>query len=306
MIGKLIDFILRERLLVIFLSVILLVGGLYAFKALNIEAYPDPSPPTIEVIAQNPGWSAEEMERQITVPIETQLNGMPGLNHIRSISLFGLTDVKCYFKYDTNYNFDRQEVLNRLQGVQLPPGVQPQLSPWSAIGEIYRYQLEGEGHSLMDLKTVQDWVLERQFKQIPGIIDVVSFGGQTKEFHVDLDPNQLVAFNVSISQVLSAIANSNANVGANYLELGVQSYNVRGIGLFTDTDDIANIAVPGPTKNGAPVYLKQLGQVSIGAKVPMGRVGKDDQNDIVQGTGLTRRGVQSRPPRERLPPTGGR
>jgi len=116
--------------------------------------------------------------------------------------------------------------------VQLPPGVQPQLSPWSAIGELYRYQLVGNGHSLMDLKVAQDWILERQFKQVPGVIDVVSFGGQTKEFHVELDPNKLVAFNVSISQVLSALANSNSNVGANYLEVGVQSYNVRGIGLF--------------------------------------------------------------------------
>src|SRR5438874_4451173 len=134
MVSKLIGAMLRQRLLVVALSVLLLVGGLYAFKALNIEAYPDPSPPTIEVIAQNPGWSAEEMERQITVPIETQLNGMPGLDHLRSISLFGLTDIKCYFKYDTDYNFDRQEVLNRLQMVQLPPSVQPQLSPTSAVG----------------------------------------------------------------------------------------------------------------------------------------------------------------------------
>src|SRR5262249_27939445 len=165
---------------------------------------------------------------------------------------------------------------------------------------LYRYQLVGEGHSLMDLKTVQDWVLERQFKQIPGIIDVVSFGGQTKEFHVDLDPNQLVAFHVSISQVLSAIANSNANVGANYLELGVQSYNVRGIGLFKDAEDIANVAVPGPTTNGAPVYLKQLGQISIGAKVPMGRVGKDEEDDIVQGVVLMRRGEKSLPTLERV------
>jgi cobalt-zinc-cadmium resistance protein CzcA len=295
MVGKLIDAILGQRLLVVALSVLLLLVGLYAFRVLNIEAYPDPSPPTIEVIAQNSGWSAEEMERQITVPIETQLNGMPGLDHLRSISLFGLTDIKCYFTYDTDYNVARQEVLNRLQGVQLPTGVQPQLSPWSAIGELYRYQLVGEGHSLMDLKTVQDWVLERQFKQVPGVIDVVSFGGQTKEFHVDLDPNQLVAFNVSISQVLSAIANSNANVGANYLELGVQSYNVRGIGLFKDTEDIANVAVPGPTKNGTPVYLKQLGQISIGPKVSMGRVGKDEEDDIVQGVVLMRRGQQSLP-----------
>src|SRR5215472_16656500 len=248
MVGKLIDAILSQRLIVVSLSVVLLLAGLYAFHVLNIEAYPDPSPPTIEVIAQNPGWSAEEMERQITVPIETQLNGMPGLDHLRSISLFGLTDVKCYFKYDTNYNFDRQEVLNRLQGVQLPPGVQPQLSPWSAIGEIYRYQLVGEGYSLMDLKVAEDWVLERQFKQVPGVIDVVSFGGPTKEFHVDLDPNKLVSFNISVPQVMAALANSNSNVGANYLELGVQSFNVRGIGLFKDTEDISNVAVA--TKNG--------------------------------------------------------
>jgi cobalt-zinc-cadmium resistance protein CzcA len=188
MVGKLIDAILGQRLMVVGLSVLLLVGGLYAFKALNIEAYPDPSPPTIEVIAQNPGWSAEEMERQITMPIETQLNGMPGLDHLRSISLFGLTDTKSYFKYDTDYNFDRQEVLNRLQMVQLPPGVQPQLSPTSAVGESYRFQLVGQGHSLMDLKVAQDWILERQFKQVPGVINVVSFGGQTKEFHVELAP----------------------------------------------------------------------------------------------------------------------
>src|SRR5262244_207502 len=206
MVSTLIDAILGQRLTVITLAVVLLVGGLYAFHVLNIEAYPDTSPPTIEVIAQNPGWSAEEMERQITIPIEAQLNGMPGLDHLRSISLFGLTDIKCYFKYDTDYNFDRQEVLNRLQGVQLPAGVQPQLSPWSAIGELYRYQLVGEGHSLMDLKTVQDWVLERQFKQVPGVIDVVSFGGSTKEFHVDLDPNKLIAFNVSVPQVINAVA----------------------------------------------------------------------------------------------------
>ena len=190
MISTLIDRILDQRLLVVAGAVALLLGGLYAFHALNIEAYPDPSPPTIEVIAQNPGWSAEEMERQITVPIEIQLNGMPGLDHLRSISLFGLTDIKCYFTYTTNYTLARQEVLNRLQGVQLPAGVQPQLSPWSAIGELYRYQLVGEGYDLMALKEAEDWILERQFKQVPGVIDVVSFGGQTKEFHIDLDPTK--------------------------------------------------------------------------------------------------------------------
>ncbi|HJY82862.1 MAG TPA: CusA/CzcA family heavy metal efflux RND transporter, partial [Candidatus Binatia bacterium] len=291
--GKFIDFILRDRFLVVAFAVLLLVGGLFAFKYLNIEAYPDPSPPTIEIIAQNTGWSAEEMERQITLPLEAILNGMPGLDHIRSISLSGLSDIKCYFKFSTDYNFDRQEVLNRLRMVTLPQGVQPQLSPSSAVGEIYRYQLVGEGHSLMDLKVAEDWILERQFKQVPGVIDVVSFGGPTKEFHVDLDPNELIAFNVSVPQVMSAIANSNSNVGANYLELGVQSYIVRGIGLFRDTEDIGNVAVT--SRNGTPIYIRQLGEVSVGARVPMGRVGKDDDPDIVQGIVLMRRGEKSLP-----------
>ena len=297
--NKLIEIILRERVLVIAMSVILLIGGIFAFKKLNIEAYPDPSPPMIEIIAQNSGWSAEEMERQVTVPLETQLNGMPGLDHIRSISLFGLTDIKCYFKYETEYNYDRQEVLNRLQIAQLPAGIQPQLSPTSAVGEIYRYQLVGEpGVSLMDLKTAEDWILERQFKQVPGVIDVVSFGGQTKEFHVDLDPNKLASFNVSVAQVMQAIANSNANVGANYLEIGAQSYNVRGIGLFKDIDDIGNVAIT--SHNNTPVYLKELGDLSIGAKIPTGRVGRDDQPDIVQGVVLMRRGEKSLPTLENV------
>src|SRR5262245_3648028 len=214
---KFIHIVTRERLLVVSLSAGLLLGGAFAFKYLNIEAYPDPSPPLIEIIAQQSGWSAEEMERQVTLPLETQLNGMPGLEHLRSISLFGLTDIKCYFEYAADYNFVRQEVLNRLQTVTLPEGVQPALSPQSATGEIYRYELRNEGSSLMDLKTAQDWILERQFKQVPGVIDVVSFGGQTKEFHVDLDPNKLIQFNVSVQQVMQAIYNSNANVGANYL-----------------------------------------------------------------------------------------
>jgi cobalt-zinc-cadmium resistance protein CzcA len=169
--NRLIEVVLRERIMVIALAAALLAGGAFALRYLNIEAYPDPSPPLIEVIAQQPGWSAEEMERQITIPLETQLNGMPGLEHLRSVSLLGLTDIRCYFGYWTDYNFVRQEVLNRLGLTTLPGGVQPTLSPESAIGEIYRYELRGDGYSLMDLKTTQDWVLERQFKQVPGVID---------------------------------------------------------------------------------------------------------------------------------------
>src|SRR5262245_50476320 len=298
MVSKLISAVLRQRLLVVACAIALLIGGLFAFKALNIEAYPDPSPPTIEVIAQNLGWSAEEMERQITIPIEIQLNAMPGLDHLRSISLFGLTDIKCYFTYTTHYTLARQEVLNRLQGVPLPAGVQPQLSPWSAIGELYRYQLVGDGHDLMALKEAEDWILERQFKQVPGVIDVVSFGGQTKEFHIDLDPTKLLAFNTSISQVLTALTNSNANVGANYLELGRQSYNIRELKLFKSTQDMEQVVVA--AKNGTPIYLRQLGDVRVGAKIPTGRVGKDSVRDIVQKVVLMRRGEQSLPTLERI------
>lgn len=291
--NRLIEIVLRERVMVMALAAALLVGGAFALKYLNIEAYPDPSPPLIEIIAQQPGWSAEEMERQITIPLETHLNGMPQLDHLRSISLFGLTDIRCYFAYGADYYFSRQEVLNRLQLTALPAGVQPTLSPESAIGEIYRYELRGDGYSLMDLKTTQDWVLERKFKQVPGVIDVVGFGGHTKQFHVELDPNKLILFGVSVPQVMQAIAGSNANVGANYLELGEQSYNVRGIGLFRNTEDIGNVEVA--ESNGTPVYVKQLGEVSIGAKQPLGRVGRDYNPDIVQGVVLMRKGEKSRP-----------
>src|SRR5947209_6703479 len=298
MIDRVIDFVLRERFLVVALSALLLIGGLCAFKYLNIEAYPDPSPPTIEVIAQNAGWSAEEMERQITLPIETQLNGMPGIDHIRSISLFGLSDVKCYFQFESDYNQDRQEVLNRLQAVTLPPGVQPQLSPWTAIGEIYRYQLVGSGYSLMDLRVAEDWIIERQFKQIPGVLDVGTFGGPTKEFHVDLDPGKLLAYGISVPQVMNAIANSNSNVGANYLEIGEQSYNVRGIGLFKDTEDISDVVVT--AKNGTHLYVKQLGDVSVGPKTPLGKVGRDGDGDVIEGIVRMRRGEKSLPTLERV------
>ena len=298
MIAKLIDMSVRERGLVAAAAAALLVGGLFAFKALNVEVYPDPSPPTIEIIAQNSGWSAEEMERQITIPLETELNGMLGLETIRTISLFGLTDVKCYFREGTDFYAARQEVLNRLQSASLPAGVQPQISPWSALGEIYRYQLVGDASTPRELKEAQDWILVRQFKQIPGILDVVGFGGPTKEFHVDLDPNKLIAFGVSVSDVMSALARSNSNVGANYLDAGEQSYNIRGIGLFAGAEDIGNVMVA--SRSGTPLYVRQLGDVNIGNKVRLGKVGKDDQSDVVTGIVYMRRGEQTRPTLERV------
>ena len=298
MIARLIDLSVRERGLVAAAAAALLLGGVVAFRALNVEVYPDPSPPTIEIIAQNSGWSAEEMERQITIPLETELNGMPGLETIRTISLFGLTDVKCYFREGADYYAARQEVLNRLQAASLPAGVQPQISPWSALGEIYRYRLVGDHATPRELKEAQDWILVRQFKQVPGILDVVGFGGPTKEFHVDLDPNKLIAFGVSVTDVMSALAHSNSNVGANYLDAGEQSYNIRGIGLFAGAEDIGNVMVA--SRSGTPLYVRQLGDVNIGDKVRLGKVGKDDLADVVTGIVYMRRGEQTRPTLERV------
>src|SRR5262244_2401732 len=255
MLKKIIDFSLRRRTMVLAILVIFLAGGLFAFYKLNIEAYPDPSPPMMEIITQTPGQSAEEIERYITIPIEIAMAGMPGLEHVRSISLYGLSDVKVQFSYDSDYYFAQQQVLNRLNALQLPNNAQPQLSPESAVGEVYRYQLTGpSGYSLTDLKTQQDWVLERRFRTIPGVIDVVGWGGLTKEYHVDVDLNRLQAYHLGLPQILSSISNSNVNVGARTLDIGQQSANVRGIGLIRSLDDINNIVLT--QSGGTPVLLK--------------------------------------------------
>jgi heavy metal efflux system protein len=173
----LVDKALKAPFLVVALALALLGVGLYCYTQLDIEAYPNPVAPMIEIITQPGGWSAEEVERYVTVPLENGLSGMIDLDHIRSQSLFGLSDVKCYFTWNPQYHEAQQRVLNRLQFIQMPAGVQPQISPWNAIGEIYRYVLKGPGYSLAELKTAQDWILERQFRQVPGVIDVVGFGG---------------------------------------------------------------------------------------------------------------------------------
>ena len=293
MLTSLVRSLLRERALVLFGCLVLLILGLIAFQKLNVEAYPDPAPPMVEIITQKPGWSAEEVEQQITVPLEVSLNGMPGLEHLRSSSLFGLSDIKCYFQYGMSWQECRQEVLNRIHMTELPPGVESELSPTSTIGELYRYQLVSDRHTLMELKEVNDWVIERQFKQVPGVIDIVSFGGDTKEFHVDLDPMKLRNYGLSVRDVLEGLQAGNSNVGANYLDIGSQSYNVRGVGLFGSIADIENTVVK--EVDGVPIFVSQLGSVTLGRKIPMGRVGKDHQEDIVNGVVLMRPGGQSTP-----------
>jgi cobalt-zinc-cadmium resistance protein CzcA len=294
MIARLVEISLVQRILLCALGLALLFGGLYSFHLLDIIAYPDPSPPMVELITQNPGWSAEEIERQITIPMEVALTGMPGLTDIRSLSIFGLSDIKVYFDFGTDIFRDRQEVLNRVASVEFPPSVQPTLSPWWAIAEIYRYELTGEpGVSLTELKTAQDWQVRRAFRRIPGVIDVTAFGGTTKEYHVDIDPGRLISYGVNLSQAMTALQNSNANVGGNYLALGAQNYNVRGVGLINGIEDIENVMVA--QKDGTPIYVKTLGNVNVGSRIRLGKVGIDDRDDVVEGVVLLQRGYKAMP-----------
>ncbi|WP_109487356.1 efflux RND transporter permease subunit [Occallatibacter savannae] len=285
--------ILRYRVIAIIAMAAWLAAGVWAVLRLDIEAYPDPSPPLVDVITQNPAWSAEEMEQQVTVPIETTLNGIPHLEYVRSTSLFGLSDVKLYFDFDSDYYADRQEVLNRLQTVTLPQGLQAQLSPWSAVGEIYRYQLRGANYSLNELKATQDWFVVRELKQVPGIIDVSTFGGTTKQYQAEIDPNKLLQYNVTLPQVITAINSSNQNAGGNYLEVGDQNVNVRGVGLLQGLNEMGAVLVA--EHNGVPVYLRDVANVREGFQPPLGRVGRNSQDNIVKGTVLLQRGEQSLP-----------
>ena len=298
MLERAISFSLTQRVFVCVAGLLLMFSGLYAFHILDVVAYPDPSPPMIEVITQYPGWSAEQIERAITLPIEIALQGMPGLTDIRSLSIFGLSDIKVYFQFGTDYFRDRQEILNRLQLITLPQNVQPTISPWSAIAEIYRYEVEGAGKALTDLKTIQEWQIRREFKRVPGVIDVTTFGGTAKEFHVDLDPGRLLSYNVTLDQVMDALAKSNTDVGGNYLTMGAQSFNVRGMGLMKSLDDIADTVVT--EKEGTPIFVRNLGQTSVGHRVRLGKVGINERDDVVEGVVLLQRGEQALPVLERV------
>ncbi len=290
--------VLRYRVIALIGMAAWLAAGVWALLHLDIEAYPDPSPPLVEVITQNPSWSAEEMEQQVTVLIETALNGIPRLQYVRSISLFGLSDVKLYFDFDSDYFRDRQEVLNRLQTVTLPENLQPQLSPWSAVGEIYRYQLKGRGYSLNEIKATQDWFVRRELKQVPGIVDVTTFGGTTKQFQAEIDPRKLLQYNVTLPQVLAAIGGSNQNAGGNYLEVGAQNVNVRGLGLLKGVGEMRGVLIT--EHNGAPVFLRDVADVHEGNQPPLGRIGRNEDGNIVQGIVLLQRGEQSLPALEGL------
>jgi heavy metal efflux system protein len=298
--NGIVAFSLRHRVLMVALFVIILVGGVIAFRELNIEAYPDPTPPMVDVITQSPGLSAEEIERYITIPIETQLTALQHLTSIRTISLYGLSDVKLQFSFDFTYEQALQQVLNRLgQLPNLPNNAQPQISPVSPVGEIYRYRLVGPpGYSVLDLKTLQDWVLQRRFRAVPGVIDVTGWGGKTKTFELEVDFNKLIAYGITLPQLLQALNNSNINVGGNTVNIGPQSAVVRGVGLIRSADELSNTMLT--QSGGNPVLVRDVATVQVGHKPRLGIAGKDADDDIVQGIVLMRRGEQSMPTIKRV------
>ena len=293
--NRLVAFAVSRRFLMLGLFAAVIIGGLIAFQQLNIEAYPDPTPPMVDVVTQSPGLSAEEIERYITIPLETQVAGIKNLKVIRTISLYGLSDVKLQFSFDYTYDQALQQVLNRLS--QLAPllnNAQPQISPLSPIGEIYRYRLVGPpNYSVLDLKTLQDWVLQRRFKVVPGVIDVTSWGGRTKTYELQVDFNKLVANGLTLPQLLQAVSNSNINVGGNTVNLGSQSAVVRGVGLIRSIDSLANTMIS--SNGGTAVLVKDVAEVTVGEQPRLGIAGEDQDDDIVQGIVLMRRGEQSSP-----------
>ena len=286
---------LKQRVLVVILGAVLMVGGLFAYRVLNVEAYPDPVPPLVDIITQNPGQSSEEIERYITVPIEIQMAGLPYVQAIRTNSLFGLSDVKVQFTYDVTYQQASQMVINRLSQLgPLPNGVQPVLSPTSPIGEIFRYRVVGPpGFSVADLKTIQDWILQRRFKAIPGVIDVTGWGGKTKTYDITINLDRLLAYGLTLKQVLDGLNNANINVGANTVNIGLQSAIVRSVGQIRTMDDIRGTMLT--VRDGAPVLVSDIATVTIGNQPRLGVAGQNDEDDVVQGIVLMRRGAETMP-----------
>src|SRR5262249_25683434 len=282
MLRGLIAFCLLRRSLVLIAFAAFLGLGLVAFTALNIEAYPDPAPPIVEIIAQRPGQSPEEMERYVTIPIEIAIASTPGLRYIRSNTVYALSFIRLQFEYGRDYHFVRQQALNRLKDATLPPSVQPVISPAGGISEIFRYQLKGPPEmDVMQLKTLQDWVVERRLRIVPGVADVLVLGGKTKEFQAEIDLNRMIAHGLTLPPIISAMSAGNSNVGGRTIAVGEQSVTVRGIGVVSTLPDIGNIVLT--QQGGVPVLLSDVAKVGVGFTPRLGIAGRDDVTDIVTG-----------------------
>ena len=303
MIRALVDFALNNRFVVLSMAVLLFIWGIISFHKLPVEAYPDVANVWVQVITQWPGRAAEEVEQQVTIPIEIQMNGIPHLQHVRSASLAGLSVVNLIFDDDSDNDWDRQKVLERISMVTLPPNVAAQIGPdFSPIGSVYWYTLKSTNpaYDVMELKSIQDWVISKYVKSVPDVVDDSSFGGITREYQVRLDPDKLVSYSLSLAQVEQQLTNANANAGGSFIEEGSQQINVRAVGLVKTTDDIEKTVIK--TQSGTALHVKDIAVVTQGPKIRLGQIGKAihrsdgvvlDDNDVVEGIVFLRKGADT-------------
>jgi len=303
MIRAIVDFALNSRFVVLSMAILLFIWGIISFHNLPVEAYPDVANTWVQVITQWPGRAAEEVEQQVTIPIEIQMNGIPHLQHVRSASLAGLSVVNLIFDDDSGNDWDRQKALERLSQVTLPPGVAAGIGPdFSPIGSVYWYTLKSTNpaYDLMDLKSLQDWVISKYIRSVPDVVDDSSFGGVTREYQVRVDPEKLISYGLSLAQVEQQLTNANANVGGSFIEQGSQQINVRGVGLVTDIRDIEKTVIK--AQNGTPLRIKDIAVVSQGPKIRLGQIGRayhrndgvvEDDNDVVEGIVFLRKGADT-------------
>jgi len=304
-IGALVDFALKNRWLVLGGTILLTAWGIVSFRNLPIEAYPDVANNYVQIITQWPGRSAEEIERQVTVPVEIQMAGIPHMTHLRSFSLAGISSLTLTFDDESVNDVNRQHVLERLSQVTLPAGLNPQMgTDWSPVGQIYWYTLESSNpaYDAMEKKSLEDWSLEKTFKQVPGVVDVASFGGPTREYQIKLDPDKLISYGLSIGQVEQQVTNNNTNAGGSFIEKGEQQINVQSLGLYTNVKDIENTVIK--TQAGTALKIKDIGTVSQGPKIRLGQIGRAwhrsngtivDNDDTVEGVLLLQKGQDSDP-----------
>src|SRR5215471_8304303 len=296
MIHRIVHFALRQRFLILMVTALMVIAGAWSFRQMPVDAYPDLSPPMVELITQWPGHASEEVERLTTLPLELAMNGTPHLVVMRSISLYGLSDVKLTFDEGIDPYFARQLIFQRIGEATLPQGVTPSMAPlFSPSGLVYRYVIESPDRTPQELHTIEDWIIERAYRSVPGVADDSGFGGPTMEYHVLLDPARLYNFHIPVVQVLNALQANNANTGGGFYTQGGQFYYVRGLGLVKSTEDIGEIVVA--SNNGAAVRVKDIGRVEIGHAPRLGIFGFQDKNrnndDAVEGVILMRRGEQT-------------
>src|ERR1700674_115336 len=292
MIHRIVQSALQQRFLVLMLALFIAIGGTFSFRRMPVDAYPDLSPPMVEIITQWPGHAAEEIERLVTLPTEVEMNGVPKMSVMRSISLYGLSDVILTFDEDTDDYLARQIVFQRLEEGNFPTGGQPTLAPLSSpSGLVYRYVLESPDRSPQELKTFEDWVIEREYKQVRGVADDSGFGGTVLQYQVLLDPARLYGYHITVPQVVQQLSVNNANTGGGFYSQGGQFYYVRGLGLVKDQSDIGNILVG--TQNGVPVRVRDVGEVVIGHAPRLGQFGFNKNDDAVEGVIMMLRGDQT-------------